>query len=111
MARNYDKVEPYFHNFEHNEAGTTHCHSEGNYPYEIKMVNGKHIITGHIARGHGYGNEPQWFVFINKLGSGYDLSSGIKIDNPEQASSIIRLVRRKGLKAVQKERNQDDKES
>ena len=109
--RDYNKVEPYFHNFEHSETGTTHCHSEGDHPYEIKMVGGKHMITAHVARGHGYGNKPQWFVFITKLDGGYDLASGVRIDKPENADSAIREVRRKGLKAVQTIRNKDDKES
>ncbi len=111
MGRDYSKVEPHFHNFEHSEAGTTHCHSEGKHPYEIKMVNGKHKITAQVAQGHGYDNEPQWFVFTEKLGDGYDLAAGIKIDNTEQASAIIRQARRKGFKAVQKIRNKNDSPS
>ena len=107
--RDYGKVEPHFHNFEHSETGTTHCHSEGNHPYEISMSNGKHIISAQVAKGHGYDNESQWFVFAEKLGSGYNLASGIKIDGPEQASATIRQARRKGWKAVQKIKNKVDK--
>jgi len=78
--RNYNRVEPYFHNFEHSPEGLNHCHSDGKNPYRIKHHNRKHVISGNIATGHGRGNKPQKFRFTKRLGDGWDLSSGVKID-------------------------------
>ena len=34
------------------------------------------------ARGHGKGGKPQWFKFLSRLGGGYDLASGVKVEGP-----------------------------
>jgi len=85
--RNYNRVEPYFHNFEHSPEGLNHCHSDGNYPYTIKHLGGKHVISASIARGHGRGGQPQWFRFTRELGGGYDMASGERIDGPTSVKS------------------------
>ena len=69
------------------------------------------MINANVAQGHGYGNESQWFVFTEKLSGGYKLATGIKMDKPENAGAVIREIRRKGLKVVQKARNKNDSES
>jgi len=80
--RKYTGIFQYFHNFEHDPTGRNHCHSDGNYPYRIEHENGKHIISSRIACGHGRGCRPQWFKFTKRLGKGYDMSSGVKIERP-----------------------------
>ena len=80
--RKYTGVLQYFHNFEHDPTGRSHCHSNGNYPYTIRHYNGKHIISSRIVRGHGRGGKPQWFRFTRRLGGGYDMTSGVKISAP-----------------------------
>jgi len=81
--RKYTGILQYFHNFEHDPSGLNHCHSDGNHPYTIRHHNGKHIISGQVVRGHGRGCKPQWFYFPKKLKDGYDMASGVKIENPE----------------------------
>lgn len=76
--RKYNKVSDYFHNFEHSPSGSNHCHSAGKHPYTISHLGGKHVISGNQATGHGRGNKPQTFKFTKRLGSGYDLASGVK---------------------------------
>lgn len=78
--RKYTGVLQYFHNFEHDPQGRTHCSSSGEYPYTIKHSNGKHIISAQMARGHGRGGKPQLFRFTRRLGNGYDLASGEKVE-------------------------------
>jgi len=78
--RTYNKVSDYFHNYEHDPKGLTHCHSDGKHPYRIKHYKRKHVISNRTATGHGRGNKPQKFKFAKKLGNGWDLSSGMKID-------------------------------
>lgn len=77
--RKYTGVMQYFHNYEHDPRGLNHCRSAGNYPYEIEHVNGRHKISARIAIGHGRGGKPQKFRFTRKLGSGWDMASGVKI--------------------------------
>ena len=80
--RKYTGVLQYFHNFEHDSNGRNHCRSDGKYPYTIRHHNGKHIISSRIARGHGRGGKVQWFRFTRRLGGGYDMASGVKVDAP-----------------------------
>lgn len=80
--RKYTGVCQFFHNFEHSKEGRAHCKSNGNYPYTIKHYKGKHIISAKMAKGHGRGCKPQWFLFTRRLGGGYDMASGVKIGNP-----------------------------
>ena len=78
--RKYTGVLQFFHNFEHDPKGLNHCHSDGNHPYRIRHVGGKHVISHPMARGHGRGGKPQWFKFTRRLTGGYDMASGLKID-------------------------------
>ncbi|KKN39286.1 hypothetical protein LCGC14_0744780 [marine sediment metagenome] len=78
-ARRYNGVLQHFHNFEHDKNGRTHCHSNGQHPYTIKHLNGRHIISARRAVGHGKGGKPQMFVFTRRLGDGYDMLSGRKV--------------------------------
>ena len=80
--RKYTGVLQFFHNFEHDPEGLNHCHSDGDHPYTIKHENGKHIISHSIVRGHGRARKPQWFEFTVRLGDGYDMASGNKIEAP-----------------------------
>ena len=77
-----NNVAQFFHNFEHDPSGLNHCHSAGQHPYSISHKDGKHIITSRIACGHGRGKKPQWFRFTRRLGSGYELGSGVRITKP-----------------------------
>ena len=79
--RKYEgNVAEFFHNFEHDPKGLNHCCSTGNHPYEVRHLDGKHVITSRVARGHGRARKPQWFKFARRLGDGWDLASGVKID-------------------------------
>lgn len=78
--RSYTGPLQYFHNFEHDPEGRTHCVGPESNSYVIIHENGKHVINTEYARGHGKGNEPQWFRFTNKVGNGYDLASGVLVD-------------------------------
>jgi hypothetical protein len=80
--RTYNTVRQYFHNFEHDPEGRTHCHSAGKFPYTVHHHEGRHVITARVARGHGKGQHEQWFRFTKRLGDGYDLDSGVKITSP-----------------------------
>ncbi len=82
QPRKYTGVLQFFHNFEHDPKGLNHCLSDGNYPYTIEHKDGKHIISSSIARGHGRGGEPQFFRFAKRVTGGYDMASGVKINNP-----------------------------
>ena len=75
-------VAEFFHNFEHDPKGLNHCHSAGNHPYTIQHLDGKHVISNRIACGHGRARKPQWFKFTRRLGNGWDLASGMKIERP-----------------------------
>ena len=78
--RRYTGVLQFFHNFEHDPRGRTHCESHGQFPYSIEHVNGKHRISSREAIGHGRGGKPQKFRFTKRLGSGWDMTSGLKVD-------------------------------
>ena len=82
--RKYTGPLQYFHNYEHDPEGRTHCEGPPSNPYKTEHVNGKHKINLPTARGHGKRNKPQWFRFTEKLpGGGWDLASGIKISGPQ----------------------------
>jgi len=78
--RKYTGILQFFHNFEHDPKGRTHCHSKGNFPYTIEHMNRKHKISSKTAIGHGRGGKPQKFIFTRKLGDGYDMASGKKVE-------------------------------
>lgn len=77
--RKYTGTLQYFHNFEHDPRGRTHCKSSGKHPYTIRHRDGKHIISHPIAQGHGRGGKPQLFRFPKRLRDGFDMSKGIQI--------------------------------
>ena len=81
-VRKYTGVNQFFHNFEHSKEGRTHCTGSKSNPYIITHVEGKHKISLPYAKGHGRGRKPQWFRFPKKLGNGYDMASGVKIEKP-----------------------------
>lgn len=83
--RTYRNPSQFFHNYEHDPEGRTHCKSSGKYPYSISHYNGRHVISAKVARGHGKGGREQWFEFTERLGNGYDLSSGVKIGSPRRS--------------------------
>lgn len=88
--RNHKKMRKYtgpmqfFHNFEHDPKGRTHCKGPPSNPYIIAHEKGKHKITLRYARGHGRGAKPQWFKFTKRLGNGYDLASGVPVERKGQ---------------------------
>lgn len=78
--RTYRQAREFFHNFEHDKLGRRHCKGGASNPYVISHVDGKHKISTRFARGHGRGAQPQWFRFTRRLGNGWDLASGVKVD-------------------------------
>jgi len=78
--RQYTGVTQYFHNYEHDPEGLTHCRGPATNPYRIVHYNGGHIINVEYAKGHGKRNIPQWFRFTRKSGAGWDLTSGVEIE-------------------------------
>lgn len=119
QPRKYTGPTQYFHNFEHDPDGLNHCKSEGQYPYQIEHVDGKHKISAKIAIGHGKGNKPQAFEFSERLGDGWDLASGkpiepktielslvkdahnshaIRIDRSIEAKEVVTRGNKKGVK-------------
>ena len=90
--REYTGVTQYFHNYEHDPEGLTHCRGPAGNPYRIVHFQGKHIINTEYAKGHGKGNIPQWFRFTKRFGLGWDLTSEIKVDSkdvPERGKTKI----------------------
>jgi hypothetical protein len=81
--RKYNSPSQYFHNYEHDPEGRTHCIGPQSNPYTIEHVDGKHKITTKYAKGHGKGCVPQWFIFTKQLLDGFDLASGVQIEKSE----------------------------
>ncbi len=81
--RQYTGVLQFFHNYEHDPDGRTHCIGMPSNPYVIQHKDGKHIISTEFAKGHGYRCVPQWFKFTKREGWGYDMSSAEKVDESE----------------------------
>ena len=77
--RKYNNVLQFFHNYEHDPLGRTHCKSRGKFPYNIEHLDGKHV-SSRTAIGHGIAGKSQKFRFTKRLGNGWDMSSGTKID-------------------------------
>ena len=80
--RKYTGVLQYFHNYEHDPEGGTHCIGMPSNPYVIQHEDGKHIISTKFAKGHGR-SDVQWFEFSKRLGLGYDMSSYEKVDKSD----------------------------
>jgi len=83
--RKYSGVLQYFHNYEHDSEGRTHCSGPDSNPYRIGHLGGKHIISHRYAVGHGKKCKRQWFKFTRRLGFGYDMASGIKVSEPDNS--------------------------
>jgi len=79
--REYTGPTQYFHNYEHDPEGRTHCRGPEGNPYRIVHFKGKHIINTEYAKGHGKGNDPQWFKFTKRFGLGWDLSSAENVEH------------------------------
>lgn len=62
--RKYTEIEQFFH------KGTGETHLSG-----VKHIGDKHIIAKRYAKG-----QDQWFRFTERVGNGFDLSSGKKVD-------------------------------
>jgi len=80
--RKYTGIMQYFHNYEHSPEGRNHCRGPASNPYIIEHVDGKHKISLPVCVGHGRGCKRQWFRFMRRLGNGWDMASGVKIDRP-----------------------------
>jgi len=78
-------VGQFFHNFEHSPEGRTHCTGPLSNPYRIVHLHGRHQISLPYAKGHGRGGKPQWFRFPKRLGYGYAMASGVRIDSPPES--------------------------
>lgn len=100
--RKYTGVMQFFHNFEHDPSGLNHCHSNGDYPYEIQHKDGKHVISHSIARGHGRGCKPQWFKFPVRCDGGFDMASATRIDGPPRRRVTPSVIRRKPIRITPK---------
>ncbi len=81
--REYTGVTQFFHNYEHSFEGLTHCRGPVENPYRIVHYEGRHIINVEYAKGHGMRNIPQWFKFTERLGKGWLIVSGEKIESNE----------------------------
>ena len=77
--RRYTGVMQYFHNYEHDPLGRTHCTGPASNPYRIAHINGLHKVSHRFAVGHGIGCKRQWFEFPRKLGDGYNMASGQRV--------------------------------
>jgi hypothetical protein len=89
--REYTGVTQFFHNYEHDAEGLTHCRGPVSNPYRIVHKNGKHLINVEYAKGHGKLCKEQWFHFTKKVGLGWDLASGVKVES----SKVPRLGKTK----------------
>ena len=100
--RTYDKVVDFFHNYEHDPTGLTHCIGSPSNPYHIHHVritglsNVQHVIDLAYARGHGLGNEPQWFHFASPLRGGHWLERGEKVSTPAEDKWKLSLFQKPG---------------
>jgi hypothetical protein len=86
--RKYTGVLQYFHNYEHDPEGRTHCMGPLSNPYIIVHYQGKHVINTQFAVGHDRKRERTWFQFLDRLGPGWDLASGLEIDKDDVPSKI-----------------------
>ena len=109
QPRRYNGVVQLFHNSEHDPRGLNHCTSNGQMPYRIEHVNGKHKITAKVAVGHGRAGKPQTFCFTRRMGNGWDLASGKRITRPQGRvllpSGKLKKQRRRKLKINNKNHN------
>jgi len=81
--RKYTGVLQYFHNYEHDPEGRTHCLGMLSNPYVIEHKSGGHLISTEYAKGHGKLNEPKWFRFTKKFGRGFDMASAVEVKPSE----------------------------
>ncbi|KKM07596.1 hypothetical protein LCGC14_1732320 [marine sediment metagenome] len=88
--RRYKGPLQYFHNYEHDVEGRTHCTGPDSNPYEIEHVHGMHKISHQYAVGHGRGGKRQWWHFPKRLEEGYDMSSGVRVAETPSKSAKLR---------------------
>ena len=81
--RKYTGVTQFFHNYENDPEGRTHCLGLPSNPYVIDHYKGAHLISTQYAKGHGLQNKPQWFKFTARLGRGFDMASAIEVKPSE----------------------------
>uniref|UniRef100_A0A6H2A3A3 Uncharacterized protein n=1 Tax=viral metagenome TaxID=1070528 RepID=A0A6H2A3A3_9ZZZZ len=87
--RKYTGPTQFFHNYEHDPEGRTHCLGPPSNPYAIIHKDGKNLINTEAAKGHGKTGEPQWFKF-KKVAGGFDVSSGKAISVEEVTNKMKR---------------------
>lgn len=90
--RQYTGPSQFFHNYEHNPEGLTHCRGPEGNPYRIVHYEGKHIISTEYAKGHDKKRDITWFKFNERLGPGWNLNSGTILavkDVPESGKKKI----------------------
>ena len=85
--RKYTGPTQFFHNYEHDSEGRTHCLGPPTNPYIIIHDKGKHKINTPVARGHGKKGDTQWFKFPKTVG-GFDLAEGKPIPVEEAIASL-----------------------
>lgn len=101
--RKYTGPLQYFHNYEHDTEGRTHCLGPESNPYIIIHQNGKHLINTEYAVGHDKSVKRQWFRFDKKIGDSYDLSSGEMVDSSDVPKSKMKSITLREAFAAQKE--------
>jgi hypothetical protein len=84
--RQYTGPLQFFHNYEHDPEGRTHCMGPESNPYIIVHYDGGHVINTEYAKGHDKKRDITWFRFMDKLGPGWDLASGVRIDKEDVPS-------------------------
>ena len=82
--RKYSGPLQFFHNYEHDREGRKHCTGPASNPYRIKHANGRHEISHRFAKGHGKKRKTQWWEFNKRLGTGWDMASGKKVEEPSR---------------------------
>ncbi|MBU2395667.1 MAG: hypothetical protein KKH70_20225 [Gammaproteobacteria bacterium] len=76
--RKYTGPLQFFHNYEHDPEGRTHCLGPPSNPYIIIHDKGKHKINTPMARGHDKKGDTHWFKFP-KIAGGFDLARGEEV--------------------------------
>ena len=92
--RKYTGVLQFFHNYEHDKEGRTHCTGPPSNPWTIEMLGERHVISSQYAMGHGRGHT-QWFKFTEKAPGGWFMKSGQRIDRTEVPERFMRSSKRK----------------
>jgi len=86
--RQYTGPLQFFHNYEHDPEGRTHCLGPKSNPYVIVHYDGRHVINVKYAKGHDKKRQGVWFYFPGRIGPGWDLATGEEIDKEEVPDKI-----------------------